>query len=129
MKERYLVIYPNGKLKWILADGNNLGPVFREAIACDWLENVYTVLPDIVIIVDEVGKVRQNPQRLNPIASRLYAGTAFGDLIVGPAVVAAIHLRDGESDWVPLTVPELIKLQNFLQIDLSKAEDAGDETT
>lgn len=122
MKERYLVIYPNGKLKWILADGDELVPAFRRVIGCNWLENVYTVLPDIVIIVDEVGKVRQNPQRLNPIASRLYAGTQFGDPIVGPAVVAAIHLRDGDLDWVPLTVPELIKVRNFLQIDLPDQE-------
>ena len=122
-KERYLCIYPDGFLKWILADPNHLCDAFRKAIGCDWLENVYTILRDIVIIVDEVGKVKSNPQRLNPIASRLYAGTPYGDPIVGPAVVAAIHLRDGESDWVPLTVPELIKLQNFLQIDLSKAKE------
>lgn len=126
-KERYLCIYPDGSLKWILADPNHLCDAFHKAISCDWLENVYTVLPDIVIIVDEVGKVRQNPQKLNPIASRLYAGTPYGDPIVGPAVVAAIHLRDGESDWVSLTVPELIKLQNFLQIDISLAEEAADE--
>jgi len=129
MKERYLVIYPDGSLKWILTEPDNLCPAFRKAIGCDWLENVYTILQDIVIIVDEVGKVRQNPQKLNPVVSRLYAGTPYGDPIVGPAVVAAIHLRDGESDWVPLTVPELIKLQNFLQIDLSEAEEAADETT
>lgn len=122
-KERYLCIYPDGSLKWILVAPKNLCSAFCKAIGCDWLENVYTVLPDIVIIVDEVGKVKQNPQRLNPIASKLYAGTHYGDPIVGPAVVAAIHIRDGESDWVPLTVPELIKLQNFLQIDLSQAQE------
>lgn len=117
-KESYLVIYPDGSLKWCLADPDNLCPAFHRAIGCDWLENVYTVLRDIVIIVDEVGKVKQDPQPLNPIASRLYAGSLYGDFIHGPAVVAAIHLRNGESDWVPLSLPELLKVAGFLDLDL-----------
>lgn len=126
-KERYLVIDPDGSLRWILVDPDHILYAFRKAINCDWLENVYTVLPDIVIIVDEVGKVKQNPQRFNPVASRLYGGAPYGDFIHGPAVVAAIHYRDGESDWVPLSVPELIKLQNFLQIDLNAAKVAEND--
>jgi len=118
---RFLVIYPDGKLSWVETDRVRMCSNFRKAIGCNWLENVYTVLPDIVIIVDEVGKVKQDPQPLNPIASRLYAGSMYGDYIHGPAIVAAIHMYQGEYDWVPLTVRELFKLQHFLQIDLKEA--------
>lgn len=125
-KERFLVIYPDGSLRWILTDRRGMCEAFRKAIGCNWLENVYTVLPDIVIIVDEVGKVKQNRQRVNLVASQLYRGSLYGDMIHGPAVVAAIHLVDGESDWVPCTVPELLRVQSFLQIDLSQAVEVSE---
>lgn len=118
---RFLVIYPDGKLKWLDTDRKHMCDNFRKAIGCNWLENVYTVLPDIVIIVDEVGKVKQDPQPYNPVASRLYRGSLCGDFIHGPAVVAAIHHYNGESDWVPPSLHELFRLQNYLQIDLKEA--------
>lgn len=125
-KERFLVIDPDGSLRWIFSDRRGMCEVFRKAIGCNWLEKVYTVLPDIVIIVDEVGKVKLNPQRFNPVASRLYRGSLYGDMIHGPAVVAAIHLVDGEPDWVPCTPPELLRVQSFLQIDLSQAKEVAE---
>lgn len=120
-KERYLVIDPDSSFRWILADPDDLCSSFRKAIGCDWLENVYTVLPNICIVVDEVGKVKDDPQPLNPIASRLYAGTLYGDFIHGPAVVVKLDCFDGEYDWCPCTVPDLLKLASFLNIDLSAA--------
>lgn len=122
-EDRYLVIDPIGELRWIRTSRDNMVRDFHNAIDCNWLENVYTVLPGIVIIVDEVGKVKQNPQRYNPIASRLYAGSPFGDPIVGPAVLASIGLVDGESDWVSLTNAQLQCVAQYLQIELPAVPD------
>lgn len=114
----FLVIETDGSLRWIQTNPFRLCEDFYNAIGCDWLENVYTVLDDIVLIVDEVGKVKSVPQDFNPLASRLYGGFLYGDYIAGPAVVAAIHLVDGESDWVPLNTSELVRLSVFLGIEI-----------
>lgn len=124
-EERYLVIDPNGELRWIRTSRDNMVRDFCKAINCDWLENVYTVLPGIVIIVDEVGIVKQNPQRYNPIASRLYAGSQFVDFIFGPAVVASIGYVDGERDWIPCSAAQLQCVAQYLQIELPEV--TGDE--
>lgn len=118
LKEKYLVINPSGSVKWIHTDRKHMAADFRKVIRCNWLENVYTVLPGIVIIVDEVGKVRQDPQIFNPVASRLYGGAPYGDFIHGPAVVACIGLTDEGMDWIPLQQSQLQLLQNWLQIEL-----------
>ena len=118
LNEKYLVINPSGSVKWIHTNREHLFEDFRKAIRCNWLENVYTVLPGIVIIVDEVGKVRQDPQIFNPVASRLYGGAPYGDFIHGPAVVAAIGLTDTGMDWIPLRPAQLQQLQNWLQVEI-----------
>lgn len=124
-EERYLVIDPSGELRWIRTSRDNMVRDFHKAIDCNWLENVYTELPGIVIIVDEVGKVKQNPQRYNPIASRLYAGREFGDFIHGPAVVASMGYVDGESDWIPCSDAQLQCVAQYLQIELPEVD--GDD--
>ena len=118
LKDKYPVIYPDGSVMWIHTNRNRMSEDFRKAIRCNWLENVYTVLPGIVIIVDEVGKVRQDPQIFNPVASRLYGGAPYGDFIHGPAVVASIGLTDEGMDWIPLQQSQLQRLQNWLHIKL-----------
>ena len=117
--ENYLRIDPDGSVSWIQASRSDLCRYFRRSIGCNWLENVRTVIPDICIVIDEVGKIKDPPQPHNPIASRLYLGFHYGiDDIVGPAIVAAIHLVDGESDWVPLSDVELAKLSLYLGIEI-----------
>ena len=119
MMEKYLRIDPSGCLSWIDADRSDLCYYFRQAIGCEWLENVRTVLPDICLAIDEMGKILRPPQPHNEIASRLYYGYHIGvDNIVGPAIVCAIHLVDGESDWVPLSPAELAKLSLYLGIQI-----------
>ena len=54
-------------------------------------------------MVDECGKIKDPPQALNPLASRFYLGTGFGDPIVGPAVFMA--LKRVESYWEPDVYP------------------------
>lgn len=110
--ENYLVIEPSGSLRWVEIDRARLLDGLYKAIGCDCVENVRTIIPDVCLIVDESGKIKFPPQPHNAAASRLYRGWLLGlDNIVGPAVVAAIHLVDGESDWVPLNDAELAKLR------------------
>lgn len=115
-KQEYLVIYPSGDLSWMEVDGSIIDALHK-TIGCEWVENVRTILPDINLIVDECGKIKDPPQPHNELASRLYYGWLCGmDDICGPAVVAAIHLVDGESDWCPLSPRELYKVCKYLQI-------------
>lgn len=101
MNERYLVLDPDGSFRWILTSRKDLTKSFKAAIGCDWLEHV-TLPYDFCCFVDEVGKVRQVRQPVNPLASRLYPGTMYGDPLVGPVVFFRVGLVDGESDVVPL---------------------------
>lgn len=112
MKENYLVMDPDNSIRWIQIDRSQLLPELYKAIGCDCVENVRTIIPDVCLIVDESGRVKHPPQKHNALASPLYLGFLLGaDDIVGPAVVAAIHLVDGESDWVPLNAAELAQLR------------------
>ena len=117
MIEKYLCIEPSGKLRWIdlercpryncVYEGeeaillSDLHPV----IGCEWVELVHSVLPDIVFVVDECGKIKYPMQPLNPLASRFYAGFQFGDCIHGPAVFFSQRPLQplGELDLFPLS--------------------------
>lgn len=112
--EKYMLIMPSGEIRWKLVEPAERMKRFYEIIGTDCVENVYTILPDICIIVDEYGKLKNPPQQYNVWASLLYAGFLLGrDYIAGPAIVAAIHLVDGESDWVPLNQEEEEKLRSM----------------
>ena len=128
MAERYMVLETTGEIRWIETEREDMIQAFTEAIGCEWLENVRTVIPDVCMIVDEEGKVKAEPQELNARATGLYWGgldpikdktemltrLLMGkDPIVGPVVFAAIHLADGEPDWVPLNELELRRLKEY----------------
>lgn len=116
-KEKYMVIHPDGHTVWMETEREKLLDACYKVIGCSCVENVRTVYPDICLIVDESGKIKNPPQAHNGLASTFYAGWAFaGDDIVGPAVVAAIHLVDGEPDWVPLDDFELAVVQEHIQL-------------
>ena len=115
-KEKYLVIYPDGHTDWMETEHDQLVKSCYEVIGCDCVENVPTIINDVCLIVDESGKVKDPPQMHNGKASVFYAGWYAGDDIVGPAVVAAIHLVDGEPDWVPVNQQELDKVMALTQL-------------
>ena len=132
MIEKHLVIYPSGKLAWAELEwaprhdevyegrpGLDLKDLYR-IIGCDCVEQVRTIIPGIVLVVDESGKIKPIPQPLNPIASKLYAGTAHGDPIVGPAVAFSLRPTEpyGEMDWFPLSASDEAKLSLFLGVQL-----------
>ena len=108
--EYYLVLETSGDLHWIeVPDRRQLAASFRKAIGCEWLEHV-TLPYGFGCVVDECGKIKSDPQPFNPLASRFYPGTAFGDPLVGPVVFVRIGLVDGESDWVPLQEEDLRRI-------------------
>ena len=128
MAERYMVLETTGEIRWIETERESMIKAFTEAIGCERMENVRTIIPDVCMIVDEMGKVKANPQRDNWKATGLYWGglhpikdkdeilirVILGkDPIVGPVVFAAIHLVDGEPDWVPLNELELQRLKEY----------------
>lgn len=104
--ERYLVLHPDGCMNWIQTERSEMCKTFYAAIGCDDLEQV--CLPwGFSCIVDGIGKVKADPQPVNPYASRLYPGTCFGDPLVGPVVFVRVGWVDGDRDWVPLFESDL----------------------
>lgn len=133
MTEKHLLFDPSGKISWILLDRKpNFGPVYngdlaldlnqiRDWIGCSCLEQVRTVLYDLVLVIDESGKIKDPPQQHNELASKLYAGYHAGvDNIVGPAIVMALRRSGpyGEEDWYPLSDADLARLSLFLGVKL-----------
>lgn len=131
MSERYLRIDPSGEISWISIDrvpyefdpsieGMSLDQI-HAAIGCRCIEQVRTIIPGIVILIDECGKMKTPPQAHNELASRLYMGYLCGlDDIVGPAVVAAMRPTPpiGEHDLFPLWPNELQQLSSVLGVHL-----------
>lgn len=125
---KHLMIYPSGELRWveidrkpyewIEGDGLDLSRL-HELIGCSCLEQVRTVLPDIVLVIDESGKLKSPPQAHNELASRLYLGYINGmDDIVGPALVCSLRPCEpyGELDWSVLSPADIARLSLFLGV-------------
>lgn len=130
MSDKFLRIDPSGDITWINidrvpyewtdGDGLSLDQIYS-AIGCSCMEQVCTVLPGIVILVDECGKLKSPPQRHNELASRLYYGWLCGmDNIAGPAIVCSLRPTEpyGELDLFPLDHVELAKLSLCLGVQL-----------
>lgn len=114
VKEKYWVLDPDGSARQIEIVRLQMLEEFHAAIDCDDLENVRTVVPDVCLIVDGCGKIKVPAKRHNEMASRLYAGYLMGyDDIAGSAILAAIHIVDGEPDWVPLNEWELSRVTAY----------------
>lgn len=116
-KERYLSLDVDGSFCWIDTDRGIMLDVFHDVIGCDMVEQVHIPL-GFCMLVDESGKIKNPPQRVNRLASRLYPGSMFGDPIVGPVIFVRIGLVDGEYDWCPLLDKDLSLLSLFLGVEI-----------
>lgn len=126
MKVKNLVIYPSGKLEWVLLDHNRRYDDIYEGeyaydlhqiypiIGCDCVEQVSLCIPGVVILIDESGRIKYPPQHHNELVSRLYGGYAFGHDIVGPA----IFFRQEGPNLCPLLPADEAKLSLFLGVQL-----------
>ena len=72
------------------------------AIGCSTIETTSTVIPDVVLVLDEEGKLRDGWQHcINRVAT--YLGGKVSDPIVGDAILARV---DGEN-LVPLSFGDI----------------------
>lgn len=132
MMEMYLKIDPSGELSWIElercarhddiyqgAESISLADLYP-IIGCSCVEQVYSVIPCIVFMVDESGKLKDPMQPYNPLGSRLYAGSAHGDFIHGPIVLFSMQRTEpfGEYDLFPLSAAQESVLSLFLGVVL-----------
>lgn len=124
--DKHLVIYPSGEMKWVelhrarmfddIYCGDyayDLNDIYR-VIGADFFEQVSLLLPGIVILIDECGKIKTPPQEHNELASRLYGGYQFGDDIVGPA----IFFKQIGPNIYPLEPVDEARLSLFLGVKL-----------
>ena len=114
-QEAYFKIDHTGTVSRVQIDRKDMLPEFYRALDCNSLENVRTVLRDVCLIVDECGKIKAPVKPVNEYASCFYMGAINGlDYICGDVIIAAIHLVDGDPDWVPLTSVELAMVIGYL---------------
>ena len=102
------------------------GKVFsaiKDLIGIEWGEIVLTLIKrvdpsrDYCLIVDEVGKLKDGwHDRINVRASQFYAGTPYGDPIVGDVILCARQWNStfGECDLDGLTLFESFKFMKVL---------------
>lgn len=87
-----------------------LRAVYR-SIDCDCIEVASTVVPDLVLVLDESGKLRDGwERRINKIASILY-GSPF-DPIVGDVILC----RRSGADLIPITDQDLERICRCLHL-------------
>lgn len=132
MTETYLKIDPSGELSWIdLERLPRPGPIYCGAeaisvqdlypvIGCSCVEQVQSVIPFVVFMVDEFGKVKTPMQPCNPVASRLYAGAPYGDFIHGSVVLFGLRRTApyGEYDLFPLSPQQLSQVSLCLGLPI-----------
>lgn len=104
---KYLVFEPDGSMRWEEIDRARLLQGLHKIINCDCVEQVRTVINNLVLIVDESGRIKTPPKEHNDLASCLYLGWILGsDNIVGTAVLASLEVDPeseyGELDWFPV---------------------------
>ena len=146
MVEKYLVIYPSGKLAWAnlerkpqyddIYNGEEAldAAEIKKIIGCEWLEQVYTNVPNVVMMIDDIGKFQSPPKPHNELASQLYNGwnPMRIDNIVGTAVLFALRPTGPlqELDIFPLSLMELVHVCDKMHIncfDLLDKEDLTNE--
>lgn len=66
-----------------------------------------------IMLVDEIGAICNPPKPVNDVASALYPGSDFGDMIHGVAIIGKQGFYDGELDIVGLAPSDPIMLQAF----------------
>ena len=119
-EEQYILIKTNGEISTVAISGNQLLDKCHELLDCSCIELV-RISRDIIYIVDESGKIKKQPKEVNPICSALYAGTAYGDPIVGDVLVG-IEVGPELYGYTPGILEEKLNFFNSIKKDLFPSE-------
>lgn len=119
-KEQYILIKTNGEISTVAISGHQLLDRCHELLDCCIIE-IVRISHDITYIIDECGKIKRHPKEVNPICSALYAGTAYGDPIVGDVLVG-IEVGADMFGYTPGILEEKLKFFNSIKKDLFPSE-------
>lgn len=133
MTEKHLLFDPSGEISWIPLDRGiifypdgqrsstlNLDQI-HDCLDCCFFEIVRTVLPELVLVIDDSGAISDPLKPHNELASKLYLGYLIGGFdICGSAFVMAERPSEpyGEPDLEPLNDKDLARLSLYLGVEL-----------
>lgn len=119
MKDQYLFIPADCSrpTQWIhQEDGETVNSMIHRYIECGLYEVVSVPIGDLILIVDECGKLK--PHDINQLASKLYLGTPYGDYIAGDVIIGRIGLIQTDViDGKPFYEHDILPLRSF-EMDL-----------
>lgn len=114
--------------EWITQnDGERVNGMIHRYINCDLFEIVHFPIGNLILIVDECGKLK--PHDVNQLASKLYPGTPYGDYIAGDVIIGRIGLVQTDIiDGNPFLEPYILPLRPheqefFVKLGWIKKED------
>lgn len=111
MMEEFLVVPVSGNPYVLqLEDHDDLLDRVYEIIGCRGVEFVHCGL--YIMLVDDVGAL-DPPKPINDVASTLYSGSDFGDMIHGAAIIGKQGFYAGEPDIVGLHPKDMNMLLAF----------------
>ena len=106
--DKYLLVRANGEVSEVEIPKDQFHELVHELVGCEMFEFV-SVYDGYIFVVDECGKIREDPKPINHYCSAYYAGTLHGDPIVGDVLIGKYGYVDFESDIVGLDADELRK--------------------
>ena len=112
---KFLFVPVSGEIKVIdfeYTDPNDFNNFVHETISCEYYELV-SIGRNNYMVVDELGKVLEDPKPVNVRASTLYLGTPEGDPIVGDVLIGTMGTINGEPDLIGLESIELERLLDY----------------
>ena len=119
--EKYLRLDPDGTFSWITIDRDHFLESLHEAIDCDMVEHV-NLCYGLECLVDESGLI-SGYQRMNHLASTLYAGYSMGHRLFGPVIFVRTGIgSSGEPEWLPPYPGHVRILEHRLNVDIPDPE-------
>ena len=112
MENTYLYVKVDGSVSRVEIPSSNFNAEVHKYIDCSIYELV-RVPGNYYLIVDENGKMYDEPKPVNIKASMLYPGTPYGDPIVGDVLIGFLGRVNGEPDMVGLDEADIDMLELF----------------
>lgn len=108
----YLYVKVDGSVSRVEVPNESFNCSVHKLIDCSIYELV-RVPGGFYLVVDENGKIYEQPKPVNIKASMLYPGTPHGDPIVGDVLIGRLGKVNGEPDMVGLVDEEFELLEKF----------------